>query len=275
MQVSDASRVALGRDRSRQGSKLLLGNDRLSLAIEEPALGELCEYLRTKTLPTKLAINQSINQPTIHYLFTAKMKGVIFESAGGPLKVVDLPVPEPSPDQILVKSLYTAINPVYVKGFLTSLTLWDLGRSICCIQRTFVAHIVSRLRFRYVVEVVQYSSYPHPDLPREQGGGLYFTLYLSFQNSCTGQVWAYHSDGITVQYVVFSRSSTNISPEILSSVAQASSSRMASLSASASTPLVLSSKSAKRQAANSKSAMKSAAAHVLARVATTRRKSSS
>jgi hypothetical protein len=62
--------------------------------------------------------NQSINQPTIHYLFTAKMKGVIFESAGGPLKVVDLPVPEPSPDQILVKSLYTAINPVYVKGFL-------------------------------------------------------------------------------------------------------------------------------------------------------------
>jgi NADPH:quinone reductase-like Zn-dependent oxidoreductase len=47
------------------------------------------------------------------------MKGVIFESAGGPLKVVDgLPVPEPSPDQILVKSLYTAINPVYVKGFL-------------------------------------------------------------------------------------------------------------------------------------------------------------
>jgi NADPH:quinone reductase-like Zn-dependent oxidoreductase len=47
------------------------------------------------------------------------MKGVIFESAGGPLKVVDdLPVPEPSPDQILVKSLYTAINPVYVKGSL-------------------------------------------------------------------------------------------------------------------------------------------------------------
>jgi NADPH:quinone reductase-like Zn-dependent oxidoreductase len=46
------------------------------------------------------------------------MKGVIFEAAGGPLKVVDLPVPEPSPDQILVKSLYTAINPVYVKGFL-------------------------------------------------------------------------------------------------------------------------------------------------------------
>ena len=62
--------------------------------------------------------NQSINQSTIHYLFTVKMKGVIFESAGGPLKVVDdLPIPEPSPDQILVKSLYTAINPVYVKGF--------------------------------------------------------------------------------------------------------------------------------------------------------------
>jgi hypothetical protein len=69
--------------------------------------------------------------------------------------------------------------------------------------------------------------------------------------------------------------STNINLEISSSAAQASSSRMASLSASASTPLVSSSKSAKRQAANSKSATKSAAAHVLARVATTRRKSSS
>jgi NADPH:quinone reductase-like Zn-dependent oxidoreductase len=42
------------------------------------------------------------------------MKGVIFESAGATPKVVDdLPVPEPSPDQILVKSLYAAMNPVY------------------------------------------------------------------------------------------------------------------------------------------------------------------
>lgn len=43
------------------------------------------------------------------------MKGVIFENAGAEPKVVDnLEKPKPSPDQILVKSLYTAINPVYV-----------------------------------------------------------------------------------------------------------------------------------------------------------------
>jgi NADPH:quinone reductase-like Zn-dependent oxidoreductase len=41
------------------------------------------------------------------------MKGVIFESMGAAPKVADdLPVPEPSADQILVKSLYMAINPV-------------------------------------------------------------------------------------------------------------------------------------------------------------------
>jgi hypothetical protein len=43
------------------------------------------------------------------------MKGVIFESIGAAAKVVDdLPVPEPAADQLLVKSLYTAINPMYV-----------------------------------------------------------------------------------------------------------------------------------------------------------------
>jgi hypothetical protein len=78
------------------------------------------------------------------------MKGVIFESAGGPLKVVDdLPVPEPSPDQILVKSLYTAINPVYVKRLLTSLTLWDL---ICCTQRTLWRILSLVFDSVYVVE---------------------------------------------------------------------------------------------------------------------------
>jgi hypothetical protein len=81
------------------------------------------------------------------------MKGVIFESVGAPPKVVDdLPVPEPSPDQILVKSLYTAINPVYVKGLLTSLTLWDLGRGICCIQRTLWRMLSPVLDSVYVVE---------------------------------------------------------------------------------------------------------------------------
>ena len=43
------------------------------------------------------------------------MKGVIFEKQGADPKVVDdLEKPKPGPDQILVKSLWTAINPVYV-----------------------------------------------------------------------------------------------------------------------------------------------------------------
>ena len=41
------------------------------------------------------------------------MKGVIVEKAGGPWIVVDdLAVPEPNENQILVKSIATAINPV-------------------------------------------------------------------------------------------------------------------------------------------------------------------
>lgn len=41
------------------------------------------------------------------------MKGVIVENAGAPYKVVeDLEKPSPNADQILVKSIYTAINPV-------------------------------------------------------------------------------------------------------------------------------------------------------------------
>jgi NADPH:quinone reductase-like Zn-dependent oxidoreductase len=41
------------------------------------------------------------------------MKGVIFERAAAEPQVVDnLEKPKPSSDQILVKSLYTAINPV-------------------------------------------------------------------------------------------------------------------------------------------------------------------
>lgn len=42
------------------------------------------------------------------------MKGVIFEKVGAEPQVVDsLDKPKPSPDQILVKSVYMAINPVY------------------------------------------------------------------------------------------------------------------------------------------------------------------
>ena len=41
------------------------------------------------------------------------MKGAIVEKAGAPVKVVDnLKVPEPAEDQMLVKSIYAAINPV-------------------------------------------------------------------------------------------------------------------------------------------------------------------
>ena len=43
------------------------------------------------------------------------MKGVICEKAGEKYQVVDnLETPEPSPDQLLVKSIYAAINPAYV-----------------------------------------------------------------------------------------------------------------------------------------------------------------
>lgn len=43
------------------------------------------------------------------------MRGVVFEEAGAAPKVVDtLELPVPDTDQILVKSLYTAINPMYV-----------------------------------------------------------------------------------------------------------------------------------------------------------------
>ena len=44
------------------------------------------------------------------------MKGVTVEKAGEELKLVDyLERPKPGPDQILVKSLYTAINPVELR----------------------------------------------------------------------------------------------------------------------------------------------------------------
>lgn len=43
------------------------------------------------------------------------MKGVVFEKAGAEPQIVDnLEKPKPSPNQILVKSIYMAINPVYV-----------------------------------------------------------------------------------------------------------------------------------------------------------------
>jgi hypothetical protein len=68
------------------------------------------------------AVLERLDQVPIHFpysfstssrlLFT--MKGVIFESVGAQPKVVDnLEKPKPSPDQILVKSLCVAINPVY------------------------------------------------------------------------------------------------------------------------------------------------------------------
>ena len=48
------------------------------------------------------------------------MKGVIVEAVGSPYKVVeDLKTPDPTDDQILVKSMATAINPVYVSFILT------------------------------------------------------------------------------------------------------------------------------------------------------------
>lgn len=54
--------------------------------------------------------NNKLRDIPIH-LF--KMKGVIFEAAGAEPKVVDtLTKPTPDPGQVLVKSLWTAMNPV-------------------------------------------------------------------------------------------------------------------------------------------------------------------
>jgi len=41
------------------------------------------------------------------------MKGAIVEKVGAPVKVVDnLEVPEPTEDQMLVKCIYAAMNPM-------------------------------------------------------------------------------------------------------------------------------------------------------------------
>jgi NADPH:quinone reductase-like Zn-dependent oxidoreductase len=43
------------------------------------------------------------------------MQGVLLDKVGGEYKIVkDLEIPKPGPGQILVKSLATGINPVYV-----------------------------------------------------------------------------------------------------------------------------------------------------------------
>lgn len=45
------------------------------------------------------------------------MKAVVVPTQGSPMEIRDdLNVPEPGDDQILVKSVYAAINPVYVCG---------------------------------------------------------------------------------------------------------------------------------------------------------------
>jgi len=50
------------------------------------------------------------------------MKGIICEKPGAPFQVVDnLEVPEPAAGQILVKSIYAAINPVYIHPIFSSL----------------------------------------------------------------------------------------------------------------------------------------------------------
>ena len=47
------------------------------------------------------------------------MKAIVVPSQGSPMEVRDnLDVPKPGDDQILVKSVYTAINPVYVESKL-------------------------------------------------------------------------------------------------------------------------------------------------------------
>jgi NADPH:quinone reductase-like Zn-dependent oxidoreductase len=57
------------------------------------------------------------------------MKGIIAENMGAPLQVTDdLELPEPSANQILIKSIYTAINPVYGLLFLRHVSLTSFLR---------------------------------------------------------------------------------------------------------------------------------------------------
>jgi NADPH:quinone reductase-like Zn-dependent oxidoreductase len=45
------------------------------------------------------------------------MKAAVCDGVGQPLHVVDdYPKPSPGPDELLVKSLYLSMNPVYVKS---------------------------------------------------------------------------------------------------------------------------------------------------------------
>jgi NADPH:quinone reductase-like Zn-dependent oxidoreductase len=40
------------------------------------------------------------------------MKSIQVDKVGGALNVVEVPVPEPADDQIVVKAIYAAVNPV-------------------------------------------------------------------------------------------------------------------------------------------------------------------
>jgi NADPH:quinone reductase-like Zn-dependent oxidoreductase len=42
------------------------------------------------------------------------MKSIQVDKVGGALTLVELPVPEPADNQIAVKVVYAAVNPVYV-----------------------------------------------------------------------------------------------------------------------------------------------------------------
>jgi hypothetical protein len=58
------------------------------------------------------------------------MKGIIAEHKEAPLQVTDdLELPELSANQILIKSIYTAINPVYGLLFCVMFHLWLLSHS--------------------------------------------------------------------------------------------------------------------------------------------------
>jgi hypothetical protein len=50
------------------------------------------------------------------------MKGVLVEKAGGEIKVVDdLMKPSPGPDQLLVRPIYVAMQPVYAHSVFPNL----------------------------------------------------------------------------------------------------------------------------------------------------------
>jgi hypothetical protein len=55
-----------------------------------------------------------LNSQSPKYLSILIMKAVTVASQGAEFKISEAPIPEPSDDQMLIKSIYAPVNPVFV-----------------------------------------------------------------------------------------------------------------------------------------------------------------